>query len=79
MGSDRPRGVKKSEWDKLDSEQKKFLQEADEGNFGYVAENGQVCAMGAEKTGNLFSMAVDESEDPEGGSMYTLRNRPWII
>lgn len=48
-----------------------FVAEAEAGYFTVLYDDDGPYAMGAEGTGNLFSMEVDETPDPEGhGAIY---------
>ncbi len=58
----------------LTEAEQQFVNEADAGGFTVVYEDdGKPYAMGADKTGNLFSMDVEERPDGEGSSLYYLR------
>lgn len=55
--------------------EQQFVAEAEDGCFAVLRDenDGHPYAMGAPKTGNLFSMAVTEIPDPAGdGSIYEL-------
>ena len=64
-------GVSQKEWDALDERTRTFLIEAHDGHFCYFLERGEVCAWGAAKTSNLFSMRVIE-EPGRNETLYTL-------
>ena len=61
---------------KLTSIEKKFVREAQAGGFTVgFCDNGEPYAMGAEKTGTLFSMEVEEAPEPnDQGSCYILKS-----
>lgn len=55
--------------------EQQFVSEAEDGGFAVLRneDDGHPYAMGAPKTGNLFSMDVIEIPDPlNGGSIYEL-------
>ena len=56
----------------LTGREQKFLEEAEAGSFGYGIENdGTPFALGAEKTGNLFTVPyIEEPDSYSGGSVY---------
>lgn len=54
--------------------EKQFVTEAEAGGFGLsYDDDGKPYAQGADKTGNLFSMDVEEKSDGEGSSLYFIR------
>lgn len=59
---------------KLTQLEEQFVKEAEEGSFTvHYTEKGTPYAMGAVKTGNLFSMEVQESLEPDReSSVYFL-------
>ncbi len=63
----------KGDWDTLEPLGKQFLTEAEAGAFRYGVTDCSVWAEGAPRTGNLFTMEVEESPLPDGGSLYTLK------
>lgn len=69
--------VQRKEWDRLTEDQRQFLREAEAGSFGYIAEDGRVFAMGAAKTGNLFTVDYlsEKEPDPDEGYVYWPRSQ----
>ncbi len=58
----------------LTETEQQFVTEAEAGGFGLSYDDeGKPFAQGADKTGNLFSMDVEERPDGEGSSLYFLR------
>lgn len=59
---------------KLTELEKQFMKEGDKGCFGVaIDDDGFPFAMGARHTQNLFSMEVEEIDDPYNkGSIYRL-------